>query len=932
MARPTPHRGRIVIGLLIMGAVAGVLCDAPVYANGPFAEGILEIRGTRLTIYSDTLTNDADQVVNVGERALVRTCYGAGPEVCGQAAAGDPGLAGLEVQAELRGPELPQAIPLTTVPGGSFLLPGFQQEGDYVLETIRLVDSTTEAVLGSAEPSVAVIHVRRIVLASATVTTLSLEDLEARGIAITQENFQAFDFAVGFLFGTEIVTIDLPVLYQGGGEVQVLDTPTVRLDGLPPELAHVVGRWQPPSIVPFSLEIPEIDPLAVGEERYEPITFPIFGAIVMPGSVSFLNQFFDATMIVANGAPAGTAVDLDNLEASIRLPDGNVLRVAETEPPVAPGQQVPMIAANGSHVIGPRDQASASWTIEGLVAGTHALSMEVTGELIRPGKTTVPVTTRAQAAVEIVDARFHLVFSHPDVVREGSPYTLFVTVTNLSRATQNLISVEIQEQRITGAHKADPTDDFLETITLLEPGQSKTVEYRLVADVTGQIVGGTFESSSSSGSGAIQLYTGVGEFGIPLSPATLRLPRFTERLATPYIWTDDYLSAASRFLGLAYSLAVAPAGMTPAGLPRVIRSDVEARAVDLGYAGQRTFLGEQLLESLEVLLLDHLGNREPLAEIDELRRLTDKEVKVSVELAGLLRREQEERGLDAVDLFDHFAETTSYTDPYVAALLLPGIGGEPPLLELRRFTEIGWTSLAGTYDEAERQRSLPFGEVFAIRTNAAGSPTSPLAVVGSVPPGERHELRLRNPTDSMAAGQLLLLVADDANGGFRRVDFGAVTVPPHTVYTVTVGSDVPDPLNGGFELSDVATGQPIAGLSVSSEAVPLPPFRVIGARQDYLIGAVGRDGPNRYGQGVSYLFNRPPDRASAENAPSFLIRSTFDDGNTLHVAEKRGRQAFLQPSERVVNVRFSSPISALWDSAVDGPLVEHVDLTRLELD
>ena len=32
-------------------------------------------------------------------------------------------------------------------------------------------------------------------------TPLTLADLQARGITITQENFQAFDFAVGFAFG-----------------------------------------------------------------------------------------------------------------------------------------------------------------------------------------------------------------------------------------------------------------------------------------------------------------------------------------------------------------------------------------------------------------------------------------------------------------------------------------------------------------------------------------------------------------------------------------------------------------------------------------------------------------------------------------------------------------------------------------------------------
>ena len=106
------------------GAFLVLTGTAVAFANGPLASGTLEVRGSRLTIYADDQTDDADQVVNVGERALVRTCYGGADAACGEAGAGDPQIAGLEVRAELRGPELPQAIDLTTVPGGTFLLPG----------------------------------------------------------------------------------------------------------------------------------------------------------------------------------------------------------------------------------------------------------------------------------------------------------------------------------------------------------------------------------------------------------------------------------------------------------------------------------------------------------------------------------------------------------------------------------------------------------------------------------------------------------------------------------------------------------------------------------------------------------------------------------------------------------------------------------------
>ena len=86
---------------------------------------------------------------------------------------------------------------------------------------------------------------------------------------------------------------------------------------------------------------------------------------------------------------------------------------------------------------------------------------------------------------------------------------------------------------MTGAHRADPLDTLKRTIQTLAPGQSETLEYRLVADLDGKVVATTYQSTSLAGQGTIRLRTGVGELGIPLSPATLVLPRFSERLKKP---------------------------------------------------------------------------------------------------------------------------------------------------------------------------------------------------------------------------------------------------------------------------------------------------------------------------------------------------------------------------------------------------------------
>ncbi|MFH1177056.1 MAG: Ig-like domain-containing protein, partial [Acidobacteriota bacterium] len=929
-------RGDVVSACAVLLGLAVALGVAQGAGLDPLASARLEVRGYRLSIYSDAQTSDAEQTINAGERARVRTCFGLGG-ACGQLASGDPGTAGLVARAELRGPELPQPLPLETAPGGAFILPALQQDGDYVLENIRLVEATSGRLLQIAAPPLAIVHVRRIMLASATVTRLSLEDLRQRGISLSENNFQAFDFALGFAFGSETVTLEMPVLFTGNGTVEWLERPEVSLDGLPAEVAEAVKRWQPPQVVPFKLETTSQELLDERDEENEVLQFPIFGALVLPGSVSFLNQLFEARLIVANGAPPGAAASLADITATLRLPAGNVLRLAATNPPVSPGQPLPVIAAGGGRMLAPGEQGTAAWTVEGLVAGAHALQVDLAGELVRPGREPLVLASRAQAAVEVVDARFHLTFSHPSVVREGEAYSLFCTVTNLSRVPQNLIALQLRSEHMSGAHAADPDDDLRREIETLAPGEASTVELPLVADLTGEVMATTFQSASPAGLGTILLRAGVGELGIPLSPATLVLPRFSERLARPYLATDELLRANVRLLGLAYSLAVVPAGMAPAGLPHVTRREVEQRAVDLAEAGQRTFLGDGLLESLEVLALDQVGNRHPLAEIDALRRLSSKGHAAASALAAALRAEQAARGLDARGLLDHFAATTSYCEPFLAALLAPIAGASAPVLEVRQSAGGATTYLARTSDAAEPLRSLPFGEIYAAAAEAQGAASAQLALVGQAGGGQPFEIWLHNEGEQAAAGELLLLVPAEATGAFRRVDLGLVTVPPHSVIGVSAGAAVPDPGDGGFRLYYPATGFPVPDQApAQSETVALPPFRLLGARQDFRLGEGRRDGagnlyrPNRHGHGVSYLFNRPPAVAAAENPANYRIRSSFDGLDTagqaaVRVHEKVGRAAFLQPSGRVVNLRYSGPISALLRP--DGTqLVDHQHL------
>src|SRR5213075_607373 len=99
-------------------------------------------------------------------------------------------------------------------------------------------------------------------------------------------------------------------------------------------------------------------------------------------------------------------------------------------------------------------------------------------------------------------------------------------------------------------------------------------------------------------------------------PVTLVLPYYAQFL------DPDFVSNDLQLLGLGYSLATAPLNAQTAKFPRVIKTDVFRRAVDISRAGQRIFIGEAKGDSYFPLALDLLGNGDgnDLVEWDQLRR------------------------------------------------------------------------------------------------------------------------------------------------------------------------------------------------------------------------------------------------------------------------------------------------------------------------
>jgi hypothetical protein len=101
-----------------------------------------------------------------------------------------------------------------------------------------------------------------------------------------------------------------------------------------------------------------------------------------------------------------------------------------------------------------------------------------------------------------------------------------VTVTNLSGRLQQDTTISLDRANILGAHPFDASDPLTRNIPSLPAGGAETLEYRLVADVSGHgVPASTFRVDVSLGAGHDPVGTGIGEKGIPLSPVHLVLPR-----------------------------------------------------------------------------------------------------------------------------------------------------------------------------------------------------------------------------------------------------------------------------------------------------------------------------------------------------------------------------------------------------------------------
>ena len=832
------------------------------------------------------------QAVPVGVPAVVRTLFGGDPAGLAQA--------GLRVAAELSGPGLAAPLTLTTAPGGDLRLPSLQVRGEYRLEAIRLTDGSGTSV-PAAHP-VATVAVTDVLVSSISSHVLTPAELADRGIVVDDKNFKAFSFALGLAIQGRTIGIELPALVWNGTEYQAIGPPRIEVEGPPLE------RFQPPVIVAVPLVDPGGGPPPFEEDEIDEGSVaprPVFGLLVFPGNVRFLNQFLSVVLMVQNGSPEGSGLVLKDVTTTVSLPASS-LRLAATTPAVADGQPIPLRHPGPDGVLDTPDDlvvlaaqqaGSAEMVAEGLRVGTHEVVCEIGATLDGlAGQPARRLSGRARGSVVIRDPSFALTFHHPEVVRKDEEYELRVTVANTSTVRANQVSLILDAASMTGAVPLDapPGTDPIAALGDILPSDASDARFRLRATRTGRVVASAFTSDGSV-SGSLRLRTGVTNDGLPLSPDTFVFPSFVSALPGPFV------DAATRLIGIAHGLATAdatvPGSLAP---PDFSDGSVRERATELVAAARRARIGQSVPSAIADVFLRWLGSRDEIPGFDLVRRgnVRGRELEAAAArgLEALLLTE----GRSALDgvLLDAAAANAEPAFPGrtpagPAIVFLESADPADPAGRLRLSDVRTGAETSGGPEEPTALREVPYAALLPLRASGGGE----AGLVGRLP-----EQGLGIVIEGRRTGSVELdVVFPDGQVGFSRVRFSGIPVRAGSVTTtrLTIGAS-------RLVLISSIDGQKV----VNSSAVRPSPFSAIVVVQDV--------DANPLGKVVTLLFNRAVDKGAASDLRLWRLLTTTRAGAVL---ERAIAAVSTSTDPRLVSLLSTGVVSPVRPGTVRGDLV-----------
>lgn len=518
------------------------------------------------------------------------------------------------IRGELTGPSFTSPRMVEAPIGQQISIPPMPNAGDHVIQNLRIIDITdpTNSTLAPVTPdSVGISVIENILITQVQVNEMTYEQIVQSGININNGSYNYYNFIIGLATSSGTVPIQIPVaLPSTGGQPPVIGNPTggVGVNGVSVPI---------PDIIPVMLEGVDENgnnasiPLPGGE------TMQIPGVVVFPGRIGLLHQFFEAIVIVANGAPNGTPLVITNLRAKANLPDAGTpndisddpLRIAETQQGGVQTQlEIHGLGPDGVYgtaddttSFSPGQSGQATFLVEGLKEGLHTVDFNLEGTLqgLPGGNMTVRGTV--PGAVLVRDAEFGVTFTHPSVVRAGQEYDLGLTIFNSGNRNLNGIVMSLRGDSVSGAELIDSEDKTL--TQTIPPGGSGTVKWRLRSNTTGQVTASYVKVGEGIDAG-LNLITGVGDRNVPLSPDSLILPDPVNYLP------PDVVEAARQMLGQAWSVATAPSGSLPNGVLPIDKQTVVGKAVELGWAGLRIEFHEDRDTSLRTLMRDWLGENQ----------------------------------------------------------------------------------------------------------------------------------------------------------------------------------------------------------------------------------------------------------------------------------------------------------------------------------
>ena len=916
--------GALAVALALVPTLASAQAPAPTPAR-VLSRAEIEVYGLVLRVTPETQTVPKDYATIVS--AFLQAPGGNAPESL------PPFAPGAEVRATLRGPGLAAPRELVTRPGTPFDIPAMSRAGTYTLENIRLV-SDGEVLLYGSPDLVRLEVIDQLLVTSVSARPLTADEIREKGIVYDRTSFQAYDFTAAFAVGdgTKIdiqFPVVLPTLLSVTDPKTVLDlagvdVPLLRtVQTLIPDTLRIQARIPNLSVVGFTLRL---DEAASSGSLVMP---PIPGVIVIPGDIGFLNQFFSVTLMVGNVAPAGSGLDVRNLRAAISLPAGvdrvvgsndDPLRLARTAAGIAPEQPVLQPGPDGQIgtaddllVLSPGQTGSAEFLVEGLREGTHVIEMELSGTLEGLPVGPVPVRGRAAGAVLVRNPTFTLTFTHPDVVNAGEPYTLDVTVTNTSDSPANFVSLNLFGNNISGATL---TTEPSQAIEMLRPGDSATVSYGLVAQRTGTVTAATLDSNENV-NGRFLFKTGIGEFGVPLSPDSLVLPQEANGLP------PALREAMVGLLGRAWAVATAPTAAVPPDLIRFSKQVVIDRAIQTATTGLRVSLGEPAPRAVGDLWLDVLGSeytqlasRVPAGDTTGLLALLERDVRGFdlvrrrsfrgqrvAEVLGQVMREGA-----VLDASWHEALASQLTSrPGHVSVLLSGPGAADVDATL---VDPAGRRISGV--DTDVVREIPFGDMIVVR-DAAGVVTARVFAV-AVPEIGTYDVRLRRAAGATTDATVdVSIVVPTTTGGLRFL--AAAAVQPGEVLDPEANAEIVSRVR----VTGITGGTSRGGVWT---AVSDPAPTVVAVRQVSSADIVGCTQPefaNRQypaGRVIAVLFSEQvtpesvQDRLSPELITAFQVAGTRVSGVALqpghrlaYIALREGLGPFEPRSLVVMDVK-----------------------------